>query len=266
MSDASFLPDDYLNKQADRRTNLISLILFGVVMIAVFAAFLVTNRQWSQVNETTQLINAQFAEKAKQIEQRDALQAQKNEMMHRAELATALVEPVPRSVLLAELVKRMPARLGLLKFEMTSTREKRRTAASGKGKTVGRLAGPGRAKTRQEASAEQKTVEPPKYLVSISMVGVAPTDVDVSRYIAELSAYELLWDVSLTSTEEKVIEDQTVRQFELSMKLDPTIDIRSISPVDDQGDLRNPMNDEVQFGEKDWRKTATAPTDGSEGE
>lgn len=265
MSDASFLPDDYLNKQADRRTNLISLVLFGVVMIAVFAAFLVTNRQWSQVNETTRLINAQFAQKAKQIEQRDALQAQKKEMLHRAELAGALDEPVPRSVLLAELVKRMPARLGLLKFEMTSTREKPgRTATSGK--TVGRLTGPGRAKTRQEASAEQKKIEPPKYLVSISMVGVAPTDVDVSRYIAELSAYELLWDVSLTSTEQKVIEDQTVRQFELSMKLDPTLDIRSMTPIDDRGDLRNPMNDEIQFGEQDWRKTATAPTDGSDGE
>ena len=47
MTDASFLPDDYLAHQAEKRTNVISLTLFVVVMFAVFGAFLVTNRHSS---------------------------------------------------------------------------------------------------------------------------------------------------------------------------------------------------------------------------
>ena len=37
-NNSSFLPDDYLDQRADRRTNLISLVLFAVVMLAVFLA------------------------------------------------------------------------------------------------------------------------------------------------------------------------------------------------------------------------------------
>ena len=45
MSNTSFLPEDYLDQKADRRTNVVSLTLFGIVMVAVFAAFLFTNQQ-----------------------------------------------------------------------------------------------------------------------------------------------------------------------------------------------------------------------------
>jgi hypothetical protein len=31
----SFLPEDYLDQKAERRTNLISLSLFGIVMVSV---------------------------------------------------------------------------------------------------------------------------------------------------------------------------------------------------------------------------------------
>ena len=49
MSNQTFLPEDYLAQKAERRTNLICLALFAVVMMAVVGAFLVTNRQWSRM-------------------------------------------------------------------------------------------------------------------------------------------------------------------------------------------------------------------------
>jgi hypothetical protein len=103
MSNASFLPEDYLDQRAERRTNLISLTLFAIVMIAVFTAFLVTNRQWSQIKSAQRAINDEY-------------------MMSKAELAAALVERVPRSILLAGLINRMPKGLGLLEFELKSDR------------------------------------------------------------------------------------------------------------------------------------------------
>ena len=45
MTDSSFLPEDYLAQKTERRTNLICLTLFAIVMLGVFAAFWITNRQ-----------------------------------------------------------------------------------------------------------------------------------------------------------------------------------------------------------------------------
>ncbi len=120
MSNTSFLPEDYLDQKADRRTNVVSLTLFGIVMVAVFAAFLFTNQQWTQVKAAQASINSQYQDAAAQIERLNELERQKNQMLNKAELAAALVERVPRSILLAELINRMPPRLGLLKFDLRS--------------------------------------------------------------------------------------------------------------------------------------------------
>ncbi len=101
-TNASFLPDDYLDQKAERRTNLISLVLFAVVMLGVFLAFLVTNQKWSDVKNHQERINAHYQEAAQQITELVELEEQKSEMLLRAEIAAALVERVPRSVLLAE--------------------------------------------------------------------------------------------------------------------------------------------------------------------
>ncbi len=129
MHHASFLPEDYLAQKAERRTNLICLTLFVVVMIAVFGAFLVTNRQWTHVKRSQEAINARYREVAKQIEALTELETQREQMLEKAELAAALVERVPRSILLAELINRMPDRMALTKFELAS--EQIRTVRTG---------------------------------------------------------------------------------------------------------------------------------------
>ena len=79
----SFLPEDYLDQKAERRTNMISLSLFAVVMVAVFAAFLVTNRQWAQVKSARASVNEQYEQAAVQIETLNELEQQKNQMLSR---------------------------------------------------------------------------------------------------------------------------------------------------------------------------------------
>ena len=186
MTNASFLPEDYIEERAERRTNLISLILFGVVMIAVFAAFLVTNREWTQVRASQEAINSQYQLAARQIDELTQLEQQKEQMLNKAELAAALVERVPRSILLAELINRMPPRLSLLKFELKSEKV-RVPRALPNNRRRGRSAGPKRAPTRAQASSEPEKIEIPRRVVTVSMVGVAPTDLEVSRFMAALT-------------------------------------------------------------------------------
>lgn len=259
MSNASFLPEDYVEVKAERRTNLICLSLFGVVMIAVFAAFLVTNRQWTQVKSAQATINDSYQEAAQRIEQLNELQSQKEQMLSKAELATALIERVPRSILMAELINRMPPRLSLLELELKSERVKTMTGAVGKSSGTRRLKGAQRAKTRQEAAEEAAKVEAPRYVVSIRLIGVAPTDLEVSRFIGALNAYSLLTDVTLDYSEQTEMEDEEMRRFGVNMKLDPTADVRDVKPLQRPRNLANVMSDALEIQTND---TASVPTDG----
>jgi Tfp pilus assembly protein PilN len=246
MSNASFLPEDYLSQKAEQRTNLISLVLFGVVMIAVIGAFFVTNRQARMVKTAQEEINTRYQKAGIQIQELTQLEKQKDEMLHKAELAAALVERVPRSILMAELINRMPERLALLEFEMKSEKIKPPAppqSKDGKGRLVTKAKD--KAKTKQEAGDTVQKVETPRYKVNITMVGVAPTDLEVSRYMAELNAYQLLRDVTLEYSEQKDIQGRQMRQFKINLSLDPDADVRRVDPLEVPR-VRNPMKDDVQ--------------------
>ncbi len=248
MSNASFLPEDYLEQKAERRTNFISLTLFAVVMVSVFAAFLVTNRKWSQVKSAKREIDARYQDFAGQIETYDGLQDQKKEMMNRAEVAAALVERVPRSILLWELIARMPQRLGLVEFEMKSERVKVRAQAPKKETGPRRLSsGPRRPQTVAQSGEKPKTIEVPTYTVKLKLVGVAPSDTEVSEYLKELDGFDLVQDVRLEYTEKKVVEGRELRQFLMTMTVNPGFDARHLAPVVKSDELTDPMSDQIRF-------------------
>lgn len=244
---ASFLPDDYLAQRHERRTNLVSLVLFAVVMLLVFLAFVFTNQRWAQVKRDQAAINARYMTAADAIKDLTELQEQRKEMLQKADLAAALVERVPRSILLAELINRMPQRLSLLEFEMESKQVKSlQRNAKDASKDGGRLA-PKKAATKEEAMMGQKIL-PPRYDVEITLVGVAPSDLEVSRYITELNVFPLLRDVNLIYSEEQDIDAQTMRKFAIELRLDPAADVRSIDPRPRLERERNPMSTRVELG------------------
>jgi Tfp pilus assembly protein PilN len=247
MVDASFLPEDYLAKQAERRTNVISLTLFVVVMTAVFGAFLVTNRHASRIRAQQAAIDSQFQEAAIRIEKLNELESQKERMLEKAELATSLLERVPRSILLAELINRMPQNLTLREFELKSTAIKKPPPRVSETTTSLRDRRTAGSPTREQA-IEERAVEAPRYSVDIIMVGIAPTDLEVSQYITELNAYRLLTDVTLKYTIQTTVDDRPVREFRVEMKLDPKGDIREVEPLAMRRDsMRNPMSDAHRF-------------------
>lgn len=242
MNTSSFLPEDYLAQKAERRTNIIILTLFVVVIAAVLGAFLVTNRQWNQLKDQQATINIAYQLAGEELEELNELENQKDEMLRKAEIVSALVERVPRSILLAELINRMPDRLGLIEFNLKSKKIKAIRAAQSS-KQTGRHKGPTRGLTKQEAEDAIKKVEVPQFKVVISMVGLAPTDLEVSRYLAALNTYSLLNDVTLLYSEEKEFDGQVMREFKILMELSKDADFHHVDPLLMPRGMRNPMDD-----------------------
>ena len=90
--------------------------------------------------------------------------------------------------------------------------------------------------------------EPPRYQVKLSMVGTAPTDLEVSRFMSELNDYTLLSSVTLDYSEEKEIDDRVMRQFKIHVELDPKADVRTVDARAKPRPVKDPTTDQLRLG------------------
>lgn len=242
----SFLPEDYLQKKIATRTNAICVTLFGLVMAGVVAAFLVTDRQRGEVRALQSQVNEQFQEAARRIEQLEELQADKSLMKQRAKVAEVLIERVPRSVILAELTNRMPATLSLLEFNMDT----KVIRGSTRPRTAIQRAAQRKQKNRKKlANANDLQMKPTE--LRLILTGVAPTDLEVSQFMAMLNQHELFQDIQLLYSEGTEIHDQSMRKFKLEMLLNQNASLGRKDVADELA--MDPMGDTIQINDRGKR-------------
>jgi Tfp pilus assembly protein PilN len=244
----SFLPQDYVARKAELRANLLCLGLFGVVMFGVVAAFFVTNRQWLQVRSEQQTITVQYSQEAAKIEQLDRLEAQKSEMMAKAEITTALIEKVPRATLLSELITRMPQEITLLELSLVSKRIKDATPSKpgtittvapspAVGTLTAKAAGTPAAKPSAAAkggkAGEPEKVPPPRFDYTLHLIGVARQNNNIADYLAALKACPVLENVDLKYIKDFTIEKMDLRKFEIEATIAKNADARGLEPAKD---------------------------------
>lgn len=235
--DMSFLPEDYLEKRIARRTNVICMTLFVVVLGGVIAAFFVTNRQWSQAKDQKAEVDGRVAEAARKLEQLEELQAKDEQWRRKAMVSRVLVERVPRSRLLAEIINNMPMSMGLLELQLETqkvrtTRRPRTSLEKAK------------ENKRQKLAEEEGEVEVPISEVSLALVGVAPTDLEVSQFMTKLNSHPLFDNVALVYSEQTSIEDHDLRKFEIEMALNQDVNLEQIEPTLVRRGLdKDPMDD-----------------------
>ena len=224
----SFLPDDYIERRIEQRTNFICLTLFVIVLGGVITAYVITQRQRGEIRERRAQVNEAYTEAARRLEQLDRLQAQKEQMMRKAQVTAALVEPVPRTFLLADLINRMPESLSLFDFEL-STKEIRRPSPRKRNRSA--LANNSEKDGKDGKDGPPAPPPVPERKVTLVMVGVAPTDVQVAKYMSTLSRSPLLSDVNLVFSEETKIQESTMRKFRIEITLDRDADARQVKPL-----------------------------------
>ncbi len=247
--DGSFLPEDYLAKKAHSRTNTIALTLFSVATVGVIGAFFVTHRQWNDVRTYQEAINVRYSQAAKDIEQLKQLEAQKTQLLAKAELTTSLIERVPRSILLAELVNRMPEEMTLLELDLEAKRvkvqKKPPAAASSTGSST--LASRVSAQAANGASAVPQ-YDAPRFDTTVTLIGVAPTHSLVAAYASNLQSCTLLSNVELRFSDKTKIKDQNMYKFRLDCTLDPVADARELNPEDNPTLAVDQIRDGVMSG------------------
>ena len=212
MLNINFVPDDYVQSNESRRTNLMYLMLFAVVMAALGGSFATIKIRQRSLNNKEKFVNAKMARTQEDIKQFEELQIKRKAMMKTALTTTELLEPVPRSVLLASLTNNLPTGTSLsqLKLVQKEPKRKREAAATNKYKTI---------QTQKEKTAQPKISREKLLETHIEIEGIAPTDRQVATYIERLGNSILLDNVALVESKENKIEDTAFRQFKLTAML-----------------------------------------------
>ena len=193
---SGFLPHDYVEKKAERRMNVMAITLFILVMFGVTTAFMVTQKNWAGVRADRGAVNQRFIAANDRIAEMDAYELRVEQMVDKAHIAIGLVDTVPRSNLLAQVVRQMPEELSLTRFSLQTT--------------------------------ELKAVKS-----EVQLDGLAPSLDEVSRFIDALVRVPIFRRVRLDQTQEQEVEDRPMREFRVLFEIDPEADIReNADPID----------------------------------
>jgi hypothetical protein len=216
MVNINFVPDDYAQSNESRRTNLIYLVLFAVVMTALGGSFASIKIRQRACRTSEELINVRMNEIQEAIKQFEELQAKKRDMMKTALTTMDLLEPVPRSILLASLTNNLPPGVSLSEVYLVQKQPKQNTVVAQTSKYQAQ-------KTASQTDSQPKSNEPenPEKLLEtqIDISGIAPSDLQVASYIEQLSDSSLLDNVALVESKEYIHQGSTLRQFKLSAML-----------------------------------------------
>lgn len=211
----SFLPADYVQAKEQRRTNLICLSLFSLVLATVILAFLVTDRQRQEARRLQHQTDQAYTLAAERLDQMDTLQQQKKQLLRKAQVTAQLLEKVPRSRILGELTNALPSGCGLLELSLETKTLKVSPPAAATAMEQARQA----AQAKKKEAAEDQMIQD----VSLKLIGSAATDVQVAQLLARLSSNPLFRQVTLSYSEQKTIDDRSVRKFQLDMKIDTSL-------------------------------------------
>jgi len=229
-TELSFLPDDYLERKAQRRTNFICAGLFLVTLTAIGGTFHFSERSNRDVEKTYDGKLKEFTAEAQRIQQAEQMQEKQRTMARQAELAASLLEKVPRSFVLAEITNAMPPGVSLMDFVLESKKRNLVPLVSSVGATAfeNRKQSDAQKKAAAAAAAlNQQLAEMKIYDVGMKMTGIAPTDVQVAQFIRKLNNSKLLKDVNLVITDEYTQDGEPMRKFVVECMLDPTAEINA---------------------------------------
>ena len=218
MKKVDFLPEDYIEKKAQQRANIICLCLFLVVLAGVGCGFAITEKRQGRIDQRVEDISRQMRKASESLKQLDVLEGKRTEMMKKATISASLMEPVPRSLLMATTTNDLPAGVSLTEFKLISKNVQSRPTA-GKSRSSRSRNKKSRNTSRAKNDTGKQTIEPVQWETTIEITGIAPSDMQVAEFIANLNKSTLFAEVNLVYSEEHEMQEENVRKFKLEVIL-----------------------------------------------
>jgi Tfp pilus assembly protein PilN len=192
------------------------IFLFVFVMAGLTGCFVTIKIRQKACQSQEKIVNEKMAKTHQAIAKFEKLQAKRKNMMKTALMTAELIEPVPRSILLASLTNDLPKGASLVNLSLVQKEPKKAAKA--------------KPKSKFEATANKKAVVVSKeqlFDTNINIEGVAPSDLQVATYIKRLTDSMLFDNVSLVESKEWKMDDVSFRQFKLKTMLKKGVHLTS---------------------------------------
>jgi Tfp pilus assembly protein PilN len=230
MSLINLLPQDYYQRRQGRRTNVMCVILFAVVMTGIVSASMVSRHNAGQTQAVLDNLNRSYSQAAQTISQMQTLKNQKQTILDKRHQIEVLQDPVPKSIILAILTNARPDGITLLHVKLDS-----RFPAPKK-----HSQNPAVKASSKDKEAVQKPAPRIEPNVTVEIIGLAHTDIQVAHYLANLADSELTESVGLSYTQDykpSTTRDNAevakqfvgLREFRLNCRLKKKIDAKSMA-------------------------------------
>jgi Tfp pilus assembly protein PilN len=189
------------------------------MMAVLGGSFVSIKMRQRAINAKEQVINAKLQDAEVAIEQFEQLQKKRRAMMKTALTTAELLEPVPRSVLLASLTNNLPSGVSLLRLNIIQKEPKRvvttNTTATAVNTAISKYQqAQGGTSIEPSIASTEKLIE-----THIDIEGIASSDRQVAAYIQSLSSSSILNNVALVESVENKVEDVVSRRFKLKAML-----------------------------------------------
>src|SRR4051812_47759318 len=119
-SQLSFLPDDYLERKVQRRSNVVCAVLFIVVMSVIGTGFWMSEKATQAVDTEYRRVDTQYVGAAERLKQFKQIQDKQRRMAHQAEITSSLVERIQRNFVLAEFTNALSPGISLMDLSLES--------------------------------------------------------------------------------------------------------------------------------------------------
>jgi Tfp pilus assembly protein PilN len=217
MATINFVPDDYVQQRQSSRANILYLMMLTAMLGAIGVTFGFIKMRQHAVQEELAQLDLRTKQMQQQLGELEQLEKQRVTMMKTMVMTAELLEPIPRSVVLASLTNNLPSGVSLVEFNL---QEKEITVAKPASKPA---AGASQYQAKADA-AKQEPVKPESLVQSsLDIKGIAPRDIQVAAFIANLSGSIMFDQVALVESKEQDIEGIKFRQFRLNAMLKPNL-------------------------------------------
>lgn len=205
MQVLSFVPRDYIQKKLARKANLLCALLVVVVGLALAVLVVALGATEDALDSDEAVMEAKVQQAAKQVASWKAFRLQRKTLLDKADKAARLMVPLPRSRILAEVVRAVPEGTALLELSISSDVVRVVEAAKGKVR---------RSRSRRTAAKVKEYT-----VTKLRLIGLAPRDIEVAMLIAALSNSPYFDQVELPLSEDHTTPDSVLRRFEVQFVL-----------------------------------------------
>lgn len=205
MAKIDFVPNDYIQQRDSTRANFLYLVLFSALMGGIIVTFSIIKLQQKTVEAELKVVNEKMTKAHEQISQLDDLKTKSSTMIKTMAVTGELIERVPKSVVLACVTNNLPGGVSLLDFKLKQKEIKTPTSSA----SVSQY------QAASAAASGTSTANSKLEETQIELEGIAPSDIEVAAYIAQLEGSILLDNVELVESKEHNIDDIIFRRFKL---------------------------------------------------